>query len=74
MFTEDGNIVVYPQPPVFDGECERSLDESDAEFENDPLVKASSRGSKLDLRKERNFSPDSNSEGLFCDVNLKDDL
>ena len=74
MFTEDGNIVVYPQPPVFDGERERSTDERYAEFDSDTFVEASTRASKLDLRKERNLSVDSNGEGLFCDVNLKDDL
>jgi hypothetical protein len=68
VIAQDFDVAVHPQPPILDGEREASTNDRQVKAEGDTLIIASASARDRELGKVRNFSINSDGEGLLSEV------
>ena len=74
LLAQDFDVKVHPQPPILDGERESPTNDDQVKFDGDTFTIASASGPDRELGKEREFSINSEGEGLMGEVDDDDDL
>jgi hypothetical protein len=74
VLTQNGDVVVDPQPPILNVERESSTDDRQVKLEGDTLIISSASARDRELGKERKFSVNSDGDGLMNGVDDDDDL